>query len=157
MKYLYIWIFLIVIVGGVWYTLERNNISLQDVIFGDVTTIAIGGVRFQVEIADTPEKQRQGLSGRDELGNTAGLLFVFPESNRHGIWMKDMNFPIDVIWISEDLRVVDITYNLTPESYPHTFTPDEDARYALETNVDFARAYDIHVGDTVSLPRRLRP
>ena len=157
MRYLYIWIFLIVLISGVWYTLERNNISLQDIVFGDTTTISVGGVRFQVEVADTPEERQQGLSGRDELGTIAGLLFIFPESDRHGIWMKDMNFPIDVIWISEDLRVIDITYNLTPESYPRTFTPNADARYALETNVDFARAYDIHVGDEVSLPQRLRP
>ena len=64
-------------------------------------TIHIGRVPIAVAIADTLEKRTQGLSGRESLSANEGLLFVFSTSGAYGIWMKDMRFPIDIIWISE--------------------------------------------------------
>src|SRR3989344_8940875 len=61
--------------------------------------IKIGQKTIFIEIADTQEKQKKGLSGRDNLPEDSGMLFVFKEEGHHQFWMKDMNFSIDIIWI----------------------------------------------------------
>jgi uncharacterized protein len=116
----------------------------------------IGEIPVRVEIADTEEELRQGLSGRTEIEGADGLLFIFSEADYHGIWMKDMNFPIDIIWIGEDLEVINIMKNVDPDTYPKTFRPEKPAKYALETEVRFAETMGIHKGQSVRLPLEYR-
>lgn len=94
--------------------------------------VKIDGVVFNVLVADTKPARIQGLSGRSSLGERQGMLFVFDENDQQGIWMKDMKFPIDIVWISENFRIVDIKRDATPESYPEVFTNVRPARYVLE-------------------------
>ncbi len=119
--------------------------------------VHVGNVPIRVEVADTPAKRAQGLSGRDSLGETNGMLFIFEKSDYHGVWMKDMRFPIDVIWVGEDRRVVDITRVLRPDTYPREFEPSAPARFAIEVNAHYAASFGISVGDEVRLPERLVP
>jgi uncharacterized membrane protein (UPF0127 family) len=63
--------------------------------------------------------------------------------------MKNMNFPIDIIWIGEDLRVVYIKKDAKPESYPEAFTPNQDAKYVLEVFSSFSEKNNLKVGDRV--------
>lgn len=98
----------------------------------DIARIKIDGITFNVLVADTKEERSKGLSGRAGLDARQGMLFVFPENDQHGIWMKDMKFPIDIIWISENLRIVDIKRDASPDSYPESFTNVRPARYVLE-------------------------
>src|SRR3989344_8800209 len=58
--------------------------------------LKMGGVTLNIEVADTDPERVQGLSGRDGLEDNEGLLFVFGREDYYGIWMKDMNFPIDI-------------------------------------------------------------
>ena len=53
-----------------------------------------------MDVADTPEKRFQGLSGRPVLEEGTGLLFIFQEERKHTFWMKDIRFPLDMVWIS---------------------------------------------------------
>lgn len=94
--------------------------------------VKIDGVTFNVLVADTKPARTQGLSGRTSLGDRQGMLFVFDENDQQGIWMKDMKFPIDIVWISENFRIVDIKRDATPESYPEVFMNTRPARYVLE-------------------------
>ena len=94
--------------------------------------IKIDGILFNVDVADTKEEREKGLSGRKYLDRNSGMLFVFPDNGNHGIWMKDMNFPIDIIWISENFHIVDIKRDATPDSYPEVFTSTKLAKYVLE-------------------------
>ena len=55
-----------------------------------------------MDLADTPEKRFQGLSGREILEEGTGMLFVFQEERQHTFWMKDMRFPLDMIWITAE-------------------------------------------------------
>jgi len=119
-------------------------------------TVHIDRVPIAVTIAYTGEELSQGLSGKDSLPTNDGLLFVFPTNGAHGIWMKGMRFPIDIIWISENMRVVDIKRNITPESFPTVFYPRENARYVLEVNALFTEVRGIEIGDEVSLPKRVK-
>lgn len=114
-------------------------------------TIYIGGAPVKVEVADTQQEQSQGLGGRESLAPGHGMLFVFREDAKYGIWMENMQFPIDIIWIREDGVVVDIAERVAPETYPETFSPAEPVRYVLETRADFVSLHNIEVGDKVEL------
>lgn len=109
----------------------------------------IRGVAFSVEIADTPARQAQGLSGRPTLGDREGLLFVFPQAGLYNFWMKDMLFPLDLIWIGDDRRIVDITEDARPESFPKTFTSRVPARYVLEVPAGTVQRENFMIGDPV--------
>ena len=92
----------------------------------------IGGTRVLAEVMNTPLLRAQGLSGRTSLEKGKGMLFVFESSGLWGFWMPNMRFAIDIVWLSDEKRVVDIARDVTPESYPKMFTPITPARYVLE-------------------------
>ena len=98
----------------------------------DVGVVRIDGVKFDVLIAKTDAVRTRGLGGRSELLDRQGMLFVFEDSGKQSIWMKDMKIPIDIVWISENLNIVDIKRDATPESYPEVFSNIRPARYVLE-------------------------
>ena len=112
-------------------------------------TLEIRGKTVRVELADTPEKSRQGLSGHNPLGKGEGMLFIFTSPARYSFWMKDMRFPLDMIWIGEDWRGVDITKRALPESYPGHFQPSFPVQYVLEVSAGFSDANNITIGDAV--------
>jgi len=99
-----------------------------------------------VLIADTVVKRTLGLSGRKSLSEDSAMLFDFGFSDFHGIWMKDMNFPIDIFWLNENFIVVDLKTGVDPETYPEVFKPSRKASYVLETNADFAKSRQIEIG-----------
>lgn len=100
----------------------------------DEPSIVAGDTTFRVRVADTAERRQQGLSGTPRLAKGTGELFIFPASGKHGFWMKDMAYPIDIIWIDQGWKVVDIADNVTPDSYPRVFYPAVPAQYVLEVN-----------------------
>lgn len=104
-----------------------------------------------MKVADTPALREKGLSGKDPLLPLEGLLFVFPQDGSYSFWMKDMKFSIDILWISSDGYIVHALQALSPESYPHTFTSPEPARYVLELPSGFMERHEIFVGDKVNL------
>lgn len=104
-------------------------------------------VSLKVEIADTPEERVKGLSGRESLDENAGLLFIYDEPGIYGIWMKEMKFPIDAIWLDGNYRVVDIARDVQPDSFPKVFEPSKPAKYILEVNASLAERNSIEIGD----------
>lgn len=111
--------------------------------------VIIGTTHIPVTVADDPIEREQGLSNTPFLKANTGKLFIFESSSRPGFWMKDMQYSIDIIWISPDWHIVDITERATPESYPTLFFPREDVQYVLEVNAGFAKANDITIGQSV--------
>ncbi len=102
---------------------------------------------FKIEIADTPALQQLGLSGRADLAAGDALLFPFPKDAYYPFWMKDMNFPIDIIWINKDKKIVHIVEHASPASYPQTFQSPVLARYVLEVRDGIVKEKGIKVGD----------
>ncbi len=96
--------------------------------------LSIEGTHIAVTVADTPAKRAAGLSSREFLPDNEGLLFIFGEPGKHLFWMKDMHFPIDVVWINERFMVVDVTENILPATFPEIFEPMEPVRFVLEVN-----------------------
>lgn len=113
------------------------------------TKITIGDSEIKVELADTQEKRTLGLSGRKSLAENRGMFFIFNEVGNYSFWMKDMNFPIDIIWIGEDLKIVGLEKNILPESFPSLFFPPIPVKYVLETNINWTEENNVQVGDGV--------
>jgi hypothetical protein len=114
------------------------------------SSLFINGKEIRIEYANTEEKRIRGLSGKISIPEDFGLLFTFPKEGVYGFWMKDMNFPIDIIWIGKDLRVKDITKNISPETFPNTFKPKVPILYVLEVNAGFSDQYKISEGMNVN-------
>jgi uncharacterized membrane protein (UPF0127 family) len=76
--------------------------------------LKIGNCEFEVELALSPSQQYQGLSNRDDLKNNEGMLFIFEEVKDRTFVMREMNFPLDIIFI-RDFRVINLYHNLAPE------------------------------------------
>ena len=111
----------------------------------------LGNTELKVEIADSPGERGQGLSGRTALPNDRGMLFIFDELGLYPFWMRDMKFPLDIIWLDSDYNVVDMVRNAEPSSYPDSFTPEKPARYVLETNAGWVDKNNIKIGTTAKL------
>lgn len=111
--------------------------------------LKIGSKTLNIEVADTDEERILGLSGRTSLGENDGLLFVFKKEGKYGFWMKDMNFPIDIIWIGKDKKIVHVESNVLPSSYPKVFFPQELSLYVLEVSAGFLNKNNIKIGDFV--------
>lgn len=116
----------------------------------DITYAREGDMKF--EISDTPAKREQGLSGRTELADDYGMLFVFEESGTYGFWMKDMHVAIDIIWLSDTGEILGIEHGVAPETYPAVFYPPSPVTRVLETKAGVAKARGWDVGDTIYLP-----
>jgi uncharacterized membrane protein (UPF0127 family) len=117
--------------------------------------VTVGGASFRVELAITQEQRTQGLSGRAMLAPGSGMLFVFDQEGRYSFWMKEMRFPLDLVWIGARCTVVDITHKapspapgLTLAELP-LYTPVAPARYVLEVNGGETEAAGVRVDSRV--------
>lgn len=147
-----------IVIVGLWYVYAAYYPEIYD-FFGVRTEypMYISEAYFLVTIADEPEEWRAGLSNTNSLADQTGLLFIFDEIDEHGIWMKDMNYPIDIIWIDESFTVVDFATNVSPDTYPQVFRPDEPARFVLEVPAFTVETFKIQEGQTVRLPAETLP
>jgi len=116
----------------------------------NLTALKINNVDIEIEIAKTPSEKEKGLSGREKLEENSGMLFIFNRPDFYSFWMKDMQFSIDIIWIDENLKIVDISQNLSPQTFPQNFKPATPSQYVLEVNAGFCRQHQIKVGDKVN-------
>ncbi|MDO8483015.1 MAG: DUF192 domain-containing protein [bacterium] len=113
-------------------------------------SLSIGQAGIKAFIADTGPLRQRGLGGRDVTSGDESMLFIFDSSALHGIWMKDMRFPIDIFWVDETMRVVFIKENVLPSSYPEVFRPISPTKYVLETVAGFAEKNQVKIGDEIS-------
>ncbi len=109
-------------------------------------------VKIKAEVADTTLKQMKGLMFRKGLKEKEGMIFVFNNEDYHSIWMMNMSFPIDIIWINDDFEIVHIARNVQPcfINCP-VYTPFDKARYVVEINANLTEKYNIEVGDFVDI------
>jgi uncharacterized membrane protein (UPF0127 family) len=109
--------------------------------------LEIGDARYTVRVVSSGDEREKGLSGTASLARDKGMLFVFDEDKQWGIWMKDMNYAIDILWLDQSKTVVDMAENATPASYPKTiFKPKVPARYVLELAAGSVSDASIAVG-----------
>lgn len=120
---------------------------------GSSASVKINEQSFDVEVADEDEERIKGLSDRESLDKDRGMIFVFDQKGKHSFWMKNVNFPLDLIYIS-DGKIVDIVKNAEPKSQDATdiqiYTPREDANYVLEINGGLSDEYGFEIGQDVT-------
>ncbi len=109
----------------------------------DTVKIYLGSGVVGAKVAASDAERQKGLSGTKELKSDQGLLMVFDTPAKWSIWMKNMHYNIDVIWLDENRHVVDITTNLSPDTYPQAFSPKKDAKYILELPAGYVDSHGI--------------
>ena len=113
---------------------------------------------LNVEVAETPDERERGLMYREKLNIENGMLFVFPEEDYRGFWIKNTLIPLDIIFVDKERRIINIE-----EAYPEPNTSDENlktyrserpAKYVIETNSSFTERRNVEEGDRVVIPDR---
>jgi len=113
-------------------------------------TAVIGGVVFDLEVAADDESLARGLSNRILLAENVGMLFVFPEEDVWTFWMKDVLFPVDVMFIDSSGTIIDIQTMRTepgvPEELLTRYPSAGPALFALEINAGLSEKFGFQVG-----------
>ncbi|USN96779.1 MAG: DUF192 domain-containing protein [Candidatus Nomurabacteria bacterium] len=123
----------------------------------DQSTLRLDGVLYHISIMRTKAELEKGLSGTDSLAQGEAMLFVFPENTVPRMWMKDMKYPIDMVWLNDATQVVHAVENAQPSSYPKTiFVSPVPARYVIEFPAGTVEKVGIKNGDPVGLPSGVR-
>lgn len=128
---------------------------LRDFVFAQtkITRVQIKGAVLQAEIAQTEAQREKGLSGRATLGMDKAMLFIYSEPTKPVFWMKDMRFPVDMIFIANS-RIVDIAKEMTPpmpEQAWQTHSPPVPIEQVLEVNAGLSDRKGWKVGDAIRL------
>jgi len=113
--------------------------------------VCIKGTCFTVSIANTSQARGHGLMDAPMLEEDKGMLFIFPTEGNYSFWMRNMRFPLDIVWIGADMRIVYISSYTQPCEPLHpcpSITPPAAAIYILEVNA--GKAYDFKIGDNVT-------
>lgn len=118
-------------------------------------SVAIGDAAFQVEVLTTPAERTRGLSGREMLEPGSGALFVYEPGAAGAIWMTEMLFDLDLVWIGEGCTVVHVTEKVprpepgTPDTRLPRYRTSVPATYVIELNTGDVERSGIRVGDKV--------
>lgn len=104
-----------------------------------------------LEKADNPEKRAKGLSGRKNLPANIGMLFIFDRPGKQCMWMKDMNFNIDMVWLDRDKQIIHIEEGVSPSTFPKSFCGADLAQYVIEVKAGVAEATNFRVGERIDL------
>lgn len=105
---------------------------------------------IQIERALTPQEQARGLMFRSGISEDDGMLFIFPNEGRRFFWMKNVSFPIDIVWLSADKKVSGITRAEPCDSDPcQTYPSPEGVKYVVEVTSGFSKKNSVVVGSKV--------
>jgi len=121
-----------------------------------LVSVHIGDLVFRAAAAITPTDRTLGLSGRSSMPRDSGMLFVFETEGKFEFWMKDMEFPLDLIWIDSDCYITDITINAPPADNDSdvsdiiSYGPRSQAQYVLEINGGLVETLGIQEGEPVA-------
>lgn len=118
------------------------------------TKVLVNGQTISVTVAKTEEEKQLGLSKKDKIGKNQGMLFIFDTSNYYSFWMKDMKFPIDIIYINGN-KITTIVENAKPPLSANDnltiYQPSEKSDKVLEVNAGSADKLKIKTGTTVKI------
>jgi hypothetical protein len=109
---------------------------------------------FKLELAITNSQKSKGLAKYEKISNDFGMLFLMGKADYYNFWMKDMKFPIDIIYIKDD-KIVDLFKNVeNPKSkseIPKSVKPKFPADKILEINAGLSNKYNFKKGDSVKI------
>ena len=139
---------LLTTLAGTWFMFSYE-VDCGPVIT-DGIPMTIDGKTIIVSVAETAEERSTGLGEWKCLGKNEGMLYAYASPDFYAHNMKDMLFPLDIIWIDNDKKIVDVIRSVVPESYPSDmFINDFLAQYVLEVNAGFFDKNKLKLGNTV--------
>ncbi len=109
---------------------------------------------FRTLVADTFLKQAVGLMYRPHLKRNEAMLFTFRRGGIYPIWMLNMRFPIDIIWLGDNFQAIDIAHSVKPCSSIlrcKTYSNKRNARYVLELCAGISNRFGIRVGSSLKV------
>ncbi|MDO8621481.1 MAG: DUF192 domain-containing protein [Candidatus Levybacteria bacterium] len=115
--------------------------------------ITINNHSFNLYIAKSSRDKEIGLAKYSNLPQNQGMLFPFGTASYYSFWMKDMKFPIDIIFIGNN-RIVAIYQNLQPpqkDQNPAIYRPEKLSDTVLEINAGLSEKYNFKKGDFVKI------
>lgn len=110
---------------------------------------------FKLYLANTDNTRQVGLSDKTEMPQDYGMLFEFEKADYHTFWMKNMKFPIDILFLKDD-KVVTVYKNAQVPKEGDSlslYKPEEPANKVLEINAGLSEKYNIKKGDTVKIEK----
>ena len=113
-------------------------------------TLEVGGHSYSLEVAVTKAEHEKGLSDRKFLDKDKGMVFLFEKEDKQCFWMKDMEFPLDIIWLDSARKVVHLERNVSPDTYPQAICPSEKAAYVIEIDAGQAAEAGILPGQILN-------
>jgi len=109
------------------------------------------GRQLSAELMLSDEERARGLMFRDTLPRDHAMLFVFEEADFQAFWMKNCRFPIDMVWLDAERRVVHVAESVPPckrDPCP-SYRPLRRALYVVEMNAGQARREKVRVGAVI--------
>lgn len=109
-------------------------------------------VKLDIEIAESEYETQTGLMYRESMAEKQGMLFIFPDVAVHSFYMKNTQFPLDIIYIDENWKIASFQENAQPlnESGLSSQVP---IKYVLEVNAGLSEKWLLEVGDDVAFSR----
>jgi uncharacterized membrane protein (UPF0127 family) len=137
---------------------EASSLGYALAIQNNEIKVSISGFEILADIAISTQEKAKGLSIKDDMNEDEGMLFVYDKPSRPAFWMKDMKFPIDIIWLDVTGSVIHIEEGLKP-CIPSltcpTYSPDKEAQYVLETVAGFSKKHQLKIGTHVDFELNL--
>lgn len=92
---------------------------------------------IDIEVAQTPDKEQQGLMFRRSMADSLGMLFIFNTEEQQSFWMKNTYISLDIIYVNANKRIVSIAQNCKPLS-EESIPSEGNAKYVVEVNAGYA-------------------
>ena len=140
--------FLLLTLAGCGYSTDATGLlTTEDIQLPD-------GAHIRAEVKRSASEKTRGMMYRDSLPRDKGMLFLNAQPERSAYWMANCRFPLDIIWISAERRVVEISAETPPcpgGGYDcPSFGGHEPAQYVLELNAGEAQKHAVRVGSTLT-------
>lgn len=142
---------LLLVVGGIYLSQKyvgNGNVSL----FKKTSTVTINSRAFKVVVASSQQDKEVGLSKTKSLAPDQGMIFLFDKPDYYPFWMKNMQFPIDIIYTNKD-TIVTIKSNAQPPKNNNEnliiYVPAEPSDKVLEIQAGLAEKYKFKNGDKI--------
>ncbi len=142
------------LLGIMFFQNNQKNLNIKIPFSKSSPTATINKQAFTLLVAKTPKETQIGLSDKTSLPEKEGMIFIFEKADQYSFWMKNMKFPLDIIYI-RDNKIVTIIENAQPpknkDDNPPILRPDEPADKVLEINSGLSKKYGFKKGDEITI------
>lgn len=143
---------IIVFLGVIFVNIVSNNLQLPFFSSQPPATVTISGHTFHAKIARSEKEKEIGLSNTLSLPQDQGMLFVFSKPDYYAFWMRNMHYPLDIIYIANK-KIISIAENASTPSNPTqslpVYKPSVPADTVLEISGGLSTKYHFAPGDSV--------